>query len=359
MSFLRTRIQTTALLAGLGLFAAACGDSPTESGGGGRPAPQQPAPQQPTGVASVEIAPDTFSILAVGGHRMVQVTARGHEGAPVTGRPIAFASSNVTVATVDASGNVTGHQVGRAWITVTVDGRTAQARVDVVPVTVDSVALGARWMEVQWGTRGTIAAIVYAADGRVLYDRPVTWTTSDSSVAVVDVYGQIHGIAGGRAWITATSEGKSARAEVIVPAVKVMQMRAADGGALPGFVRDTVVDEGGGNLRRMRVQVVSGTLSMHSRLGTYEQRVTTRVYERRGSCTEWGSCIWSADETVQERLWTDHGLILYNAFTGEPIFESTATEGLSYYAQDAPAHGLTVWQGVPGTGIRLPYLYGL
>jgi hypothetical protein len=353
----------------MGLFLFAACDSPTATRGGSpvprQPTPQQPSPQQPgtpqqpTGVASVEIAPDTLTVLAAGGHRVVQAAARGHDGAVITGRWIAYTTSDATIATVDASGNVTGHQTGRAWITAAVEGKTAQARVDVVPVTVDSVALGAPWIEVQWGTRRPLAAIVYAADKRVLYDRPVAWSTSDSSVARVDAFGQITGVAGGRAWITAASEGRTARAEVIVPALKVMHMRAADGAAIPRVVRDTIVDEGGGSRRRVRVEVVSGRLSMHSGLQTYEHRVATRVYERRGTCTSWGSCIWEMDEAVQERVWADHGAIELNAFTGDPIYVSRATPGLDYYAEAAPNNALRVWQGVPGTSVRLAYLYSL
>lgn len=355
----RTRITMTALLMGLSL-AAAC-DSPTGSNGGsGSPRPQ---PQQPATVASVLVSPDTVTVLELGGHRRVQATAYAAGGAVLEGKVAHWSSSNESVAVVDASGNVTGIQPGHAWITATVDGRTAQARVDVLPLTVDSIAFASAWVQIQWGTARYHGATLYAADGRVLADRAVTWTTSDSSVATVDASGLIRGIAGGRAWITATSEGRTARAEVIVPDVKVMTLGTADGRALPALVHDTtIIGEGEGQARparHVRVTAVEGRLSLHSHLGRYQQRVVLRVAEREGSCTTWGSCIWETETTVTERVVTDQGELQYNVFSGEPIFASSIVKDWAYYAQTAPGDALMVWQVLPGTNAHLPWVYRL
>jgi hypothetical protein len=356
LSFSRTRIHTAALLLGLSL-AAACADSPTGSSGG--PRPQQPQQPQPDAVAQVLIAPDTITLLELGGHRRVQATARTAAGREVEGRTASWSSSDAAIAVVDASGNVTGIKPGRAWITAAVDGKTAQARVDVLPLTVDSIALGQTWMQVEWGTLRQMGVTLFAADGRVLYDRAITWTTSDSTVATVDAAGRITGISGGRAWITATSEGRTARAEVVVPLTKTLTLGTAAGRVLPATVLDTVYDEGQGRRRRVRVVAMAGTLALHSRSGTYEQRVVLRTHEHLGTCTEWGSCIWYVDEIVTERVVSDHGNLLYNVFTGEPIFESAVVEGWDYYAQAAPNDGFTVWQVLPGTDARLPWLFRL
>ena len=330
MSRITTRIASTALLMGLAL--AAC-DSPTESGsGGGRPNPGTDTTTS-SAVASVQVSPDTVTLLAVGGHRLVQATPRTAAGAEIGGRIVTWTSSNVAVAVVDASGNVTGLQPGRAWITATVDGKSAQARVDVLPLTVDSIAFAAPWVQIQWGTARFHGATLYAADGRVLSDRAIAWTTSDSSVATVDATGRITAVAGGRAWITATSEGKTARAEVIVPDIKVMTLGTADGTALPAVVLDTIHDDGEGKRRQVRVTALEGRLALHSRLGEYTQRVVLETATRAGECTDWGSCIWEAEETVEERVVYDRGEIQYTAFT--------------------------VWQGLPGTGAVLPWVYHL
>lgn len=353
MSSYRTRIASTALLMGLAL-SAAC-DSPTASNGG-TPAP---VPTQPAAVSSVQVAPDTLTLLATGGHRRVQATPRTAGGQALQDRVVSWTSSDVTVAVVDASGNVTGIQPGRAWITASVDGKTARARVDVLPLTVDSIAFAAPWVQIQWGTVRTHGVNLYAADGRPLSDRAITWATSDSSVATVDAQGRIAAHAGGRAWITATSEGRTARAEVIVPDVKVMTLATSGGAALPAVVQDTIYDEGNGQRRHMRVVALEGRLSMHSRLGEYQQRVVLRVSEHKGTCTAGGSCIWETEGTLEDRVVYDRGDIEYNVFTGEPIFVSRLVDGWSYYAQAAPGDAFTVWQGLPGTGAVLPWVYRL
>jgi hypothetical protein len=104
---------------------------------------------------------------------------------------------------------------------------------------------------------------------------------------------------------------------------------------------------------------MAGMLGLHSRAGTYEQRVTLRIHERLGTCTEGGSCIWYRDEIVTQTTVSDSGDVLYNVFTGEPIFKSSVRPGWDYYAQNAPGDGLTVWQILPQTGVYLPWLYRL
>ncbi len=355
---IRTRIATTALLMGLSL-AAACGDTPTGATGGNGGGTPKPQPTTPASVASVQVAPDTLTVLAVGGHHRVEATARAAGGALLEGRTVAWTSSDVAIAVVDASGNVTGVQPGRAWITATIDGKTAQARVDVLPLAVDSIAFAAPSVEVPWATARSLGATLYAADGRVLYDRTITWTSSDPGVATVDAEGRISGTAGGRAWITATSEGNTARAEVIVPLVKTMTLATARGEALPVLLRDTIYDDGEGRRRRVRTEATEGRLSMHSRSGAYAQRVVLRTSERSGTCTDWGSCIWDVEPRVTERVVNDRGTMEFNVFTGLPIFHSDVVAGWVYYADAAPADGFTVWQALPGTDVRLAWGYRL
>ncbi len=56
------------------------------------------------------------------------------------------------------------------------------------------------------------------ADGNLLTDRLVTWTSSNSAVATVSSTGLVRGIAEGTASIVATSEGKEGRSAITVPA---------------------------------------------------------------------------------------------------------------------------------------------
>jgi hypothetical protein len=61
-----------------------------------------------------------------------------------------------------------------------------------------------------------LQAVVQDADGATLADREITWSSSDNAVATVSSDGLVTGVSGGSATITATSEGKSGTAGVLV-----------------------------------------------------------------------------------------------------------------------------------------------
>lgn len=367
MSKTRLSLRMKASLAAL-LFAAAACDSPTQigggsgnggnggNGGGGNPGPGPVVPDT-TSVASVLLAPDSVTLLEKGGHRMLQVTVRTTGGQEVT-RLVSWSSSNPAVAVVDASGNVTAVTPGEAVITAWVEGKQSQARVRVLPLTVDSMAFSAPWYRVEWDTQKEVHPTLYAADGRTLWDgRAVSWSSSDPAVATVSG-GLVKAVRGGRTWITATSEGRSARVEIIVPDSKVMTLAQAGGRALPAALVDSIQVHGD-SLVRVRVVATQGTLTFDTRYGWYEQRVTLLTYERRGSSIG-GNQIWELNERlVKQETVTDYGVVRRNQFTGEPIFDSGMLEGWTYYAQNAINNGYTVWQTLPGTGINAGWLYRL
>ena len=69
-------------------------------------------------------------------HPQLTAVARDASGAELEGRTVTWSSSASSVATVSSSGVVTGVAAGEATITASVEGRTASARVTVVPVPV-------------------------------------------------------------------------------------------------------------------------------------------------------------------------------------------------------------------------------
>jgi hypothetical protein len=94
------------------------------------------------------------------------------------------------------------------------------------------------------GVSRLISVEVLDADGDVLQDRPVTWSSSDEAVASVAA-GLVAGRTPGTALITATSEGKSAQATVTVPYMPpALTLITINGGAIvPGAAtpaRDSV-----------------------------------------------------------------------------------------------------------------------
>ncbi len=61
-----------------------------------------------------------------------------------------------------------------------------------------------------------LAATPFDVHGNSLGGRDIVWSSSDADVATVDINGLVSGVADGSATITATSEGKSASAEITV-----------------------------------------------------------------------------------------------------------------------------------------------
>ncbi|MGQ0703558.1 MAG: Ig-like domain-containing protein, partial [Gemmatimonadales bacterium] len=98
-------------------------------GGGGTVAPPPP-PSPPTPVASVEVSAATATLVP-SATAQLSATPRDAGGNALLGRSVSWASSAQAVATVSATGLVTGVTPGSATISATVEGKTGQAAVTV------------------------------------------------------------------------------------------------------------------------------------------------------------------------------------------------------------------------------------
>ena len=127
----RTLIRLSAALAGVALVWACGGDSPT--------APPTPEPARPTTV-TVEMSPSVETI-ALGS--TLQLTAEGFDenGHAVESVQFSWESSDVTVATVDASGLVTGVTVGT--VTITASAGSGQGTAEITVMDLERAALAA------------------------------------------------------------------------------------------------------------------------------------------------------------------------------------------------------------------------
>src|SRR6266851_5093539 len=195
----------TLLLAAAMLMGIACKDSTSPPAG-------------PPAVASVTVAPSPGT-LPVGSTAQLTATTKDSAGNVLTGRAVTWASSNTVVATVSATGLVTGVAVGSATITATSEGKNGTAAVAVTapPVPVASVTVAPATVLV--GVTVQLTATTRDAGGNVLTGRPVTWATSNPAVTTVNSTGLATGVAAGQATITATSEGQSGAAAITVSAL--------------------------------------------------------------------------------------------------------------------------------------------
>ena len=113
-----------------------------------------------------------------------------------------YSSSNTSIATVDSAGWVTGVAGGVVSITATLVGdstKNASYSVTIIPIPTALTITGAT--SVSYGQNIVLTAVASPTGA----NSTVTWSTSNSSVATVDVNGRVTGIAEGSATITATS----------------------------------------------------------------------------------------------------------------------------------------------------------
>ncbi len=171
----------------------------------------------PVAVASVSIAPPEAS-LQIGGKTQLSATPRDARDHALTGRTIRWSSSDDALATVSATGVVTGIAAGQATITAEVESQAAKATITVTLVPVASVAIAPATLTLAAGKSSQLNVSLKDARGGTIRDRDVTWTTSDPSVASVSPAGLVTATRGGSVTITATSDGVKSTATVTVPA---------------------------------------------------------------------------------------------------------------------------------------------
>jgi trimeric autotransporter adhesin len=176
-------------------------------------------------VATVAVTPGSAAINVGQSAALTAVTTDAN-GNTLTGRTITWASANTAVATVSASGLVTGVGAGTTTIRATSEGKTGTAQVAVTapaptPPSVASVTVTPSSTTLATGGTATLTATVKQSDGTVLTGRTVTWSSSAPNVATVSNSGVVTAVAPGNATITATSEGKSGTASVTVSAPSV------------------------------------------------------------------------------------------------------------------------------------------
>ncbi|MGD8278947.1 MAG: Ig-like domain-containing protein, partial [Gemmatimonadota bacterium] len=167
-------------------------------------------------VFQVTVQPSTAQIT-VGGTIQLNATAFDAAGHDLR-RNASWASSDATVATVNGSGLVTAVSTGGATVTATVDGKSGQAVLSILPKPVASVSLIPQSASLQAGDSVRLQLVVKATDGSTLTGRTATWASSDTRIVVVRPSGWVVALAAGTAAVSAVVEGFSAQAVISVRA---------------------------------------------------------------------------------------------------------------------------------------------
>src|SRR5206468_13062915 len=152
-------------------------------------------------------------------------------GDTLVGRAFTWSSSAPTVASVDATGLITGLAPGTTTIIATSDTKSGTAAITVTNVPVASLAISPASAGVLVGATTQLRATAKDSAGNTLSGRVVTWSSSAPAVATVTSSGLVTGVAAGSATITATSETKTSTATITVTSVPVTSVAVSPASA--------------------------------------------------------------------------------------------------------------------------------
>lgn len=183
-------------------------------GGGGGDTPTTPTP---VAVATVELSASTVD-LAPNGTAQLTATARSSSGTALTDRSFSWAVVSPAVASVSASGLVTGVADGTTTVTVTSEGKSAAATINVRTAVASVVVTPTTSQLTVGGATSQLTAAARDANGNTLNNRTITWSSSNTSVASVSQTGLVTAVAAGTSVISATSEGRTGTANITVAA---------------------------------------------------------------------------------------------------------------------------------------------
>ena len=159
-------------------------------------------------VTGVTVSPTTGSIT-VGGAALELTATVAPEDA--TNKSVTWSSSDDTIATVSATGEVTAVGAGTATITVTtVDGSfTASCTVTVsaATVAVTGVTVSPKTDSLAVGDADITLTATVAPENAT--NQNVTWSSSSDLIATVSDAGVVHAVGAGEATITVTTEDGS------------------------------------------------------------------------------------------------------------------------------------------------------
>jgi hypothetical protein len=114
----------------------------------------------PPAVAAVIVAPDS-SLLIPGGSAQLAATVRDANGAPLTGRTIAWSSSDNSKVTVSQTGQVTAVAVGRVVVTAASEGKSGSTVVVVTAALArDFSIIGAQFTQGVQDATGSIPMVL-------------------------------------------------------------------------------------------------------------------------------------------------------------------------------------------------------
>ncbi|MCF0074923.1 Ig-like domain-containing protein [Dyadobacter sp. CY261] len=185
-------------------------------------------------VVSVAVTPAADSVI-VGFTKQLKATLTP---AYPSNSAVSWSSSDAGIATVSASGLVTGVAPGIAAITVTTQdgGKTAQSSIKVTPVIGATGVVLDSAIIIGLGTSRNLTATVLPANAT---NKKVSWASSDTTVAKINSSGLVTGLKLGSTTITVTTEDGAKTATSLLTVGTVVIANNCGGPTIGNFIADT------------------------------------------------------------------------------------------------------------------------
>jgi trimeric autotransporter adhesin len=175
-------------------------------------------------LVSISVTPVGLT-LGIGISQQYVATATYSDGSSADlSSGVTWSSSSTSVATVNSSGLVTTVAAGQTTITASVTGLSDTSTLTVVAAHLTSIAVSPAVQTISAGTTQQFTAIGSFDDGSTQLLQSVTWSSSLTSVASLDVNGVVTGVGTGTATITATSGSVSGTASLTVSAATLVSI---------------------------------------------------------------------------------------------------------------------------------------
>jgi hypothetical protein len=170
-------------------------------------------------VETLNLTPDSTSAF-VGVATTFRAALLDAAGDTIKARTATYSvhTADTAIASITTAGVATGKVAGLARIVATREGKSDTSKFVVTLRPVNTVTIAPADTTVRVGNTVQLTATLRAANNSVVTGRTVTWESSDPSIATVSGTGLVTGVAASAQFvtITATSEGKSGTARVIV-----------------------------------------------------------------------------------------------------------------------------------------------
>jgi uncharacterized protein YjdB len=175
-------------------------------------------------IASITVTPVGLT-LGIGINQQYVATATYSDGSTADlSAGVTWTSSSASVATITSSGMATTVAAGQTTITASISGMSDTSTLTVVQANLTSITVSPAVQTIAAGTSQQFTAVGSFDDGSTQLLTSVTWSSSATGTATVDVNGLASGVGTGTVTITATSGSVSGTASLTVSAATLVSI---------------------------------------------------------------------------------------------------------------------------------------